>query len=114
MTHKLDQGETLTFSGRTPAGTIGQAAVAGILANAAFTTVLPTCVTVDEVHEYAAARGPAAHRRGAGAHSRAVAAQLRSRKPLCDAAEVERLTCSDVHRPPASAAGRKRPFREVS
>ncbi len=35
--------------------TIGQAAIAGILANPAFTTVLPTCVTVDDVREYAAA-----------------------------------------------------------
>ena len=35
--------------------TIGQGAVAGILAMNGFTTVLPTCVTADEVREYAAA-----------------------------------------------------------
>jgi hypothetical protein len=34
---------------------MGQAAIAGILANPAFTTVLPTCVTTDEIREYAAA-----------------------------------------------------------
>ena len=35
--------------------TIGQAAIAGILANPAFTSVLPTVLSVDEVREYAAA-----------------------------------------------------------
>lgn len=35
--------------------TIGQATIAGILANPAFATVFPTCVTVDEVKEYAKA-----------------------------------------------------------
>ena len=35
--------------------TIGQAAIAGILANPAFTSVLPTVLTVDDVREYAAA-----------------------------------------------------------
>jgi len=35
--------------------TIGQAAVAGILANAAFACVLPTVMSVDDVREYAAA-----------------------------------------------------------
>ena len=34
----------------------GQAAIAGILANPAFTTVLPTTVTPEEAREYAAAR----------------------------------------------------------
>jgi aryl-alcohol dehydrogenase-like predicted oxidoreductase len=34
---------------------MGQAAIAAILAHPAFTTVLPTCVTVDEVREYAEA-----------------------------------------------------------
>ena len=55
MLDNFDKADTLTFlwegTGRTP----GQAAIAGILANPAFTTVLPTCVTVDEVREYAAA-----------------------------------------------------------
>ena len=35
--------------------TIGQAAIAGILADPLFATVLPTCVNVEEVEEYAAA-----------------------------------------------------------
>jgi len=35
--------------------TIGQAAIAGILANPAFTAVLPTCTTVEDVREYSAA-----------------------------------------------------------
>jgi aryl-alcohol dehydrogenase-like predicted oxidoreductase len=34
---------------------MGQAAIAGILANRAFATVLPTVLTVDEITEYAAA-----------------------------------------------------------
>jgi aryl-alcohol dehydrogenase-like predicted oxidoreductase len=34
---------------------MGQAAIAGILANPAFTTVLPTCSTVEDVREYSAA-----------------------------------------------------------
>lgn len=34
--------------------TIGQAAIAGILAYDGFTTVLPTCTTPEQVHEYAA------------------------------------------------------------
>jgi hypothetical protein len=34
---------------------MGQAAVAGILANSAFANVMPTVVSVAEVHEYAAA-----------------------------------------------------------
>ena len=50
-------------SGRAPAARRGQAAIAGILANPAFATVLPTCVDVDEVREYAAASDLPAHRR---------------------------------------------------
>jgi aryl-alcohol dehydrogenase-like predicted oxidoreductase len=34
---------------------MGQAAIAGILANASFANVMPTVVSVDEVKEYAAA-----------------------------------------------------------
>ena len=41
-------------SGRAPAAPIGQAAIAGILANPAFTTVLPPVSRVEDVHEYAA------------------------------------------------------------
>jgi aryl-alcohol dehydrogenase-like predicted oxidoreductase len=52
----FDKAETLAFMHGAETGrTIGQAAVAGILAVDGFTTVLPTCVTADEVREYAAA-----------------------------------------------------------
>jgi aryl-alcohol dehydrogenase-like predicted oxidoreductase len=52
----FDKADTLRFlHGAETGRTIGQAAVAGILAVDGFTTVLPTCVTVDEVREYAAA-----------------------------------------------------------
>ncbi|MGH9027949.1 MAG: aldo/keto reductase, partial [Acidimicrobiia bacterium] len=52
----FDKADTLAYLHGAEAGrTIGQAAVAGILAFDGFTTVLPTCVTVDEVREYAAA-----------------------------------------------------------
>jgi len=55
MLDNFEKAETLDFLWKETGRTIGQAAIAGILANAAFTTVLPTCVTVDEVREYAAA-----------------------------------------------------------
>ena len=52
----FDKADTLAFLHSDDAGrTIGQAAVAGILAIDGFTTVLPTCVTAEEVREYAAA-----------------------------------------------------------
>jgi len=52
----FDKADTLAFLHGAESGrTIGQAAVAGILAFDGFTTVLPTCVTADEVREYAAA-----------------------------------------------------------
>jgi aryl-alcohol dehydrogenase-like predicted oxidoreductase len=52
----FDKADTLAFLHAPETGrTIGQAAVAGILAMDGFTTVLPTCVTIDEVREYAAA-----------------------------------------------------------
>jgi aryl-alcohol dehydrogenase-like predicted oxidoreductase len=52
----FDKADTLEFLHAPETGrTIGQAAVAGILAMDGFTTVLPTCVTTDEVREYAAA-----------------------------------------------------------
>jgi aryl-alcohol dehydrogenase-like predicted oxidoreductase len=52
----FDKADTLEFLHETDTGrTVGQAAVAGILAFEGFTTVLPTCVTADEVREYAAA-----------------------------------------------------------
>jgi aryl-alcohol dehydrogenase-like predicted oxidoreductase len=55
MLDNFEKAETLTFLWDGTGRTMGQAAIAGILANPAFTTVLPTCVTVDEVREYAAA-----------------------------------------------------------
>jgi aryl-alcohol dehydrogenase-like predicted oxidoreductase len=52
----LDKADTLGFlHGADMGRTVGQAAVAGILACEGFATVLPTCVTADEVREYAAA-----------------------------------------------------------
>jgi aryl-alcohol dehydrogenase-like predicted oxidoreductase len=56
MLDNFEKVETLSFLWAPETGrTIGQAAVAGILANPAFTTVLPTCVNVDDVREYSAA-----------------------------------------------------------
>ncbi|HZP28063.1 MAG TPA: aldo/keto reductase, partial [Acidimicrobiia bacterium] len=55
MLDNFDKADTLTFLWEGTGRTMGQAAIAGILANPAFTTVLPTCVTVEEVREYAAA-----------------------------------------------------------
>ena len=56
MLDNFDKADTLGFLWAPETGrTIGQAAVAGILANPAFTTVLPTVVTVEEIREYAAA-----------------------------------------------------------
>jgi len=55
MLDNFDKADTLAFLWEGAGRTRGQAAIAGILANPAFTTVLPTCVTVDEVREYAAA-----------------------------------------------------------
>jgi aryl-alcohol dehydrogenase-like predicted oxidoreductase len=55
MLDNFDKAESLGFLWAGTGRTQGQAAIAGILANAAFTTVLPTCVNADEVREYAAA-----------------------------------------------------------
>lgn len=55
MLDNFDKAETLAFLWEDTGRTMGQAAIAGILANPAFTTVLPTCVSVEEVIEYAAA-----------------------------------------------------------
>src|SRR5262245_33023889 len=52
----FEKAEALSFLWTPEAGrTIGQAAIAAILANPAFTTVLPTVLSVDDVREYAAA-----------------------------------------------------------
>jgi len=55
MLDNFDKAETLAFLWTDTGRTIGQAAIAGILANPAFTTVLPTCLSIDDVREYAAA-----------------------------------------------------------
>jgi aryl-alcohol dehydrogenase-like predicted oxidoreductase len=55
MLDNFEKAQTLTFLWDGTGRTIGQAAIAGILANPAFTTVLPTCTTPEEVREYAAA-----------------------------------------------------------
>ena len=55
MLDNFEKAETLAFLWDGTGRTVAQTAIAGILANPAFTTVLPTCVTVEEVREYAAA-----------------------------------------------------------
>ncbi len=55
MLDNFDKADTLTFLWEGGGRTMGQAAIAGILVNPAFTTVLPTCVSIEDVHEYAAA-----------------------------------------------------------
>ena len=56
MLDNFDKAEKLAFLWAAGSGrTVGQAAIAAILANPSFTTVLPTCVSVDDVREYAAA-----------------------------------------------------------
>ncbi len=56
MLDNLDKADTLSFLWASETGrTIGQAAIAGILAEPSFATVFPTCLTVDEVREYAKA-----------------------------------------------------------
>ena len=45
----------MVATGQDTGRTVGQAAIAGILADPAFTTVLPTCVNVEDVREYSAA-----------------------------------------------------------
>jgi aryl-alcohol dehydrogenase-like predicted oxidoreductase len=54
MLDNFEKADTLRFLWSVETGrTIGQAAIAGILANPAFATVLPTVLSVDEVREYA-------------------------------------------------------------
>ena len=56
MLDNFEKAETLDFLWAPETGrTIGQAAIAGILANPSFACVLPTVLSVDEVREYAAA-----------------------------------------------------------
>jgi aryl-alcohol dehydrogenase-like predicted oxidoreductase len=55
MLDNFDKAEALTFLWDGTGRTIAQAAIAGILADPNFTTVLPTCVSVEDVREFAAA-----------------------------------------------------------
>ncbi len=55
MLDNFEKADTLSFLWEGTGRTRGQAAIAGILANPLFATVLPTCVDVEEVREYAAA-----------------------------------------------------------
>ena len=56
MLDNFEKAEKLDFVYAPETGrTIGQAAIAGILANPSFASVLPTVLSVDEVREYAAA-----------------------------------------------------------
>jgi aryl-alcohol dehydrogenase-like predicted oxidoreductase len=56
MLDNFDKAATLSALWAPETGrTIGQAAIAGILANPAFASVVPTVLSVDEVREYAAA-----------------------------------------------------------
>jgi aryl-alcohol dehydrogenase-like predicted oxidoreductase len=55
MLDNFDKAETLSFLWEGTRRTMGQAAIAGILADPSFTTVLPTCLSVEDVAEYAAA-----------------------------------------------------------
>lgn len=52
----FDKADALRFLATSETGrTLGQAAVAGILAAPGFDVVLPTCTTIDEIDHYAAA-----------------------------------------------------------
>ena len=101
MLDNFDKAETLAFLWEGTGRTIGQAAIAGILANPAFTTVLPT---VRRRRRRARVRGgvrPAAHRRREGAARRAVGATTSTHQPLRDAAEVEPVgDARPTRRPP--------------
>ncbi len=55
MLDNFDKAEALTFLWEGTGRTIAQAAIVGILADPNFTTVLPTCLTVEDVREFAAA-----------------------------------------------------------
>jgi aryl-alcohol dehydrogenase-like predicted oxidoreductase len=55
MLDNFDKADTLAFLWEGTGRTRGQAAIAGILANPTFTTVLPTNVDIEDVREYAAA-----------------------------------------------------------
>ena len=92
MLDNFEKAETLAFLWEGTGRTIGQAAIAGILANPAFTTVLPDrAVDVDDVREYAAASDlPLTDRRARAASTSCGHDNFDVTQPLRDAAEVER------------------------
>ncbi|MFN8025546.1 MAG: aldo/keto reductase [Acidimicrobiia bacterium] len=55
MLDNFDKADALTFLWDGTGRTIAQAAIAGILADPNFTTVLPTCLSVEDVREFAGA-----------------------------------------------------------
>ena len=56
MLDNFEKAATLEFLWAPETGrSVGQAAIAGILANPAFACVIPTVLSVDDVREYAAA-----------------------------------------------------------
>jgi aryl-alcohol dehydrogenase-like predicted oxidoreductase len=55
MLDNFEKAATLSFLWEGTGRTIGQAAISAILADPAFTCVLPTVLSVDDVKEYAAA-----------------------------------------------------------
>jgi len=55
MLDNFDKADTLAFLWEGTSRTKAQAAIAGILANPAFTTVLPTVLSLDDLHEFVGA-----------------------------------------------------------
>ena len=55
MLDNFEKAATLSFLWEGTGRTMGQAAISAILADSAFTCVLPTVLSVDDVREYAAA-----------------------------------------------------------
>src|SRR5436190_12753959 len=55
MLDNFEKSETLSFLWEGTGRTIGQAAIAGILAHPEFTCVIPTVLSVEDLREYAAA-----------------------------------------------------------
>jgi aryl-alcohol dehydrogenase-like predicted oxidoreductase len=55
MLDNFEKAQTLSFLWEGSGRTIGQAAIAGILAHPEFTCVIPTVLSVEDLREYAAA-----------------------------------------------------------
>ena len=108
MLDNFEKAETLSFLWAPETGrTIGQAAIAAILANLAFTTRAADRALGRRGARVRQGLRPAAHRIGVHRRRALVVAQLRPRRPLRHAAEVERLGHSLRARcasPPTSAA----------